>query len=294
MFAEGEIYRRTDIHDTYGGNRQSGISPSSRFPYIFIFTGASGQLHGYKDEWLNRQVFSYSGEGQKGDMQFTKGNMAVRDHIKNSKRIFLFEYVSRGVVRYVSEMTFLDFGYFETHDSSGSTRIGIKFFFQRVNVLSEYQVPEEFLAAKTLSEGSIEYGANVPNATERQGLVTSRVGQGAYRKSILHRWEFKCAVSGFADARVLIASHIVPWKNATDVERLDVDNGILLSPDYDALFDRHIISFENSGKIILPGNLTNRELEVLGISGKEKIQSLSEGNKKYLEAHRTVSTTYKV
>jgi len=116
-------------------------------------------------------------------------------------------------------------------------------------------------------------------------LVNSRVGQGAYRKSILHRWSHKCAATGFNDVRVLIASHIVPWKDSSDEQRLDVDNGILLSPDFDALFDKHLISFDTSGKIVLSSSLSRTSLKPLGVKGKEKIFNLTEGNKRYLENH---------
>ncbi|WP_071596984.1 HNH endonuclease signature motif containing protein [Niabella aurantiaca] len=68
----------------------------------------------------------------------------------------------------------------------------------------------------------------------------------------MHRWRFACAVTGYTKHEILIASHIVPWRHANNIERLDVHNGILLSPVYDALFDQHLISFENNGKIILP------------------------------------------
>ncbi len=60
----------------------------------------------------------------------------------------------------------------------------------------------------------------------------------------------------------------------------------MLSPDYDALFDRHLISFENSGKIILSNQIKNSDYLKLGISGKEQIKELSEGNRLYLESHR--------
>jgi hypothetical protein len=268
----------------YGGNRQSGICPSAKMPYIFIFTGASGQQHGYKDEWLNKEVFSYSGEGQKGNMQFTKGNLALRDHLSTSKRVFLFEYVAKGMVEFVTELAFLDYDFFETHDTAGAVRTGIKFFFKRVGE-SAYLIPEELNATRLITEPEVPYQIRMPNSTERSGLVTSRVGQGAYRKSILHRWEYKCAASGFGDTRVLIASHIVPWKDSTDDQRLDVDNGILLSPDYDALFDRQLISFETSGKIILSSDINLESLKSIGISGKERIRGLSEGNRTYLAQH---------
>lgn len=284
MFVEDQIYRRKDIHDLYGGNRQSGICPSAKAPYIFIFTGLSGEQHGYKDEWLNEDVFSYTGEGQIGDMQFTRGNLALRDHVILSKRVFLFEYVAKSLVKYVGELTFLDCDYFETHDTEGNLRNGIKFFFRRVGDL-KYQIPEELNLSEIPREPTEAYEIIAPNSTERKGLVTSRVGQGAYRKSIMHRWEYKCAASGFNDIRVLIASHILSWKNSTDVQRLDVDNGILLSPDYDGLFDKHLISFESSGKIILGSEVSIKSLKALGITGQERIRGLTTGNKQYLDQH---------
>jgi 5-methylcytosine-specific restriction protein A len=284
MFIEGQTLKRRDIHDMYGGNWQSGICPSAKMPYIFIFSGSSGQQHGYKDEWLNEDVFSYSGEGQSGDMQFTKGNLALRDHLSQGKRVFLFHYFEKGIVRYMSELSFLDYGFFPTHDTSGNSRIGIKFFFKKVGE-TKYKIPDELSSVNQVLDPKESYGINPPNETERIGLVTSRVGQGAYRKSILHRWSYQCAATGFNDTRVLIASHILPWKDANDEQRLDVDNGILLSPDFDALFDKHLISFEQSGKIIIPENGSTNSLKSLGITGQEKIQKLSEGNKEYLKHH---------
>ncbi len=285
MFNEEQLYRRSDIHDMYGGNRQSGICPSAKAPYIFIFTGSSGQQHGYKDEWLNEDVFSYTGEGQSGDMEFTKGNLALRDHLSIGKRVFLFEYIAKGTVKFISELSFLDCDFFETHDTSGDLRIGIKFFFNRVGE-HKYSIPDELKRTRSFSDPTETYGSiRKPNSTERSGLVTSRVGQGAYRKSILHRWSYRCAVTEYSDTRILIASHIQPWKDSTDEQRLDVDNGILLSPDYDALFDKHLISFESSGKIVLGKEIRESSFETLGLSGKEKILSLTSGNKEYLEKH---------
>ena len=71
---------------------------------------------------------------------------------------------------------------------------------------------------------------------------------------------------------LLIASHIVPWRDADDSERLDVDNGILLSPNYDALFDRHLISFNDDGQIMLSESVPKDLTASLSISGKEKIK----------------------
>ena len=284
MFEIGKIYKRSLIHDQYGGNRQSGISASAKTPYIFIFTGAEGKQYGYRDSWENEHIFSYSGEGQVGDMKFTMGNFALKEHLNNGKRVFLFKYIHKGFVEFISEVELFDFDYYLTPDRNGEIRTGIKFFFTKPNV-QPYNIPQELFNLKE-PEGILDYIQ--PNATERQGLTTTRVGQGAYRKSILHRWKYQCAATRFGDIRVLIASHIVPWKDATDKERLDVDNGILLSPDFDALFDRHLISFEDNGKVILSQKLEKSNYQLLGVTGKEKIIGLSDGNKKYLSEHRSI------
>ena len=285
-FIPGQVYRRrNDIHYIYGGNWQGGICPSSTYPFIFIFSGKSGHQHGYQDGWDNPNVFSYTGEGQVGDMQFTRGNLALRDHKQKGKRVFLFEAVSRGYVKFVSEVEVFDADYFETHDSSGGMRIGIKFFFKRAGAHIPLY-PELSTESPVLTDPQVCLELNRPTVTERKGLVTSRVGQGAYRKGIIHRWEYKCAVTGCDKLDVLIASHIVPWAKSTDEERLDIHNGILLSPTYDALFDRSLISFENNGNIILSDAIDYEAYKKIGVSGTERIANLSRYNIEYLERHR--------
>jgi predicted restriction endonuclease len=193
--------------------------------------------------------------------------------------------VKTGYVKFVSELEFFDTGYFETHDTLGKERIGIKFFFKKAGV-QLYIKPQDLELNQIAAEDHNPYKIIMPDSTERRGLVTSRVGQGAYRKSVMHRWEYQCAVTDFNDPRILIASHIVPWRDATDDQRLDVNNGILLSPTYDALFDKHLISFEDTGKIILSDQIERSAFELIGVTGKESIRDLSDGNKLYLDQHR--------
>lgn len=286
-FIPNQLYnRRQDVNAQYGGSWQNGISTSARRPFIFIFSGKSGEQHGYKDGWDNPNVFSYTGEGQTGDMKFTKGNLALRDHVKNGKRVFLFESAGKGMVRFISEVEVFDVDYFETHDTSRNKRIGIKFFFKRKSTYLPANL-ELLNIVSDVAEPLVDYTFKMPNETERKGLITSRVGQGAYRKRIIHRWEYKCAVTGFDRLDVLIASHIVSWKDASDNERLDVHNGILLSPAYDALFDRHLITFENNGKIVLSSTIEIEAFNKIGIIGNERIRNFSDYNAGYLETHRT-------
>lgn len=284
-FIENQILQRSQIHDRFGGNRQSGISSSDRFPYIFIFFGKSGQQHGYKDRWENDQVFSYTGEGQSGDMRFVRGNLQLLHQRKSGKKVFLFEALGTGLVRYAGELEIYDFDYFPSQDRNGLERTAIKFFLKRTGSSLDYQPAET--RQLHLGEAPIpSYSYTPPNETEREGLIISRVGQGAYRKSLLHRRHFRCAVTQYENKEILIASHIVPWKDSSNEERLDVDNGILLSPNYDALFDRHLIGFQDNGKIILSRPFSESDYPSLGISGKEVIRNLSQYNYPYLERHR--------
>lgn len=126
-----------------------------------------------------------------------------------------------------------------------------------------------------------------PNKTERSGILTSRVGQGYYRQQILEKWKRKCPVTGCDLKEILIASHILKWSDASDTERLDPDNGILLSPNVDALFDKHLISFSDDGEIILSNKLNANVLSQLGIPLATRIQ-VSTGMKPYLAKHRAI------
>ena len=220
-------------------------------------------------------------------MIFDRGNLALRDSIQTGKRIFLFEILGGGNVRFVSEVEFFDCDYFETKDRDGNLRRGIKFFLKRVGVYIKVKPNDlkPLMVADSDSPGYLPL-YRIPNETERSGLVTSRVGQGAYRKRIIHRWEYQCAVTGFDKLNLLIASHIVPWAEANNEERLDVNNGILLTPNYDALFDKHLISFEKDGCIILSDSISTDAYRRIGVTGVEKIKGLNSVNHEYLERHR--------
>ncbi|MCF2874307.1 MULTISPECIES: HNH endonuclease [unclassified Tenacibaculum] len=126
-----------------------------------------------------------------------------------------------------------------------------------------------------------------PDITERKGMVNSRVGQGYYREQILEKWNYKCAITESNIYTVLIASHIVPWKDATEEERLDPENGILLSPNYDALFDKHLITFEENGSILFSSSIDIEELKKLGIQANAKIK-VNDEMKPYLKKHRAL------
>ena len=127
MFEIGKIYnRRSEIHNKYGGQERGGISTPAKFPYIFIFTGNSGEQYGYTDGYNKEGVFNYTGEGQKGDMKMAKGNLAIRDHQKNGKKIYLFEKVGSGY-NFVGLCNYIDDRIEKLKDGNGELRDAIVF-----------------------------------------------------------------------------------------------------------------------------------------------------------------------
>ena len=92
----GTTYMRKELVERYGGQLQAGIWTPKEFPTVFIFSGDSGKTYGYSDDWTEDGVFRYTGEGQVGDMTFTGGNRAIRDHKQNSKELLLFKDLGKG------------------------------------------------------------------------------------------------------------------------------------------------------------------------------------------------------
>ena len=85
----GAVYRRSELHERFGGQKQGGIATPTGSPAILLFTGSAGGQHGYADGWKSG-VFCYFGEGQRGEMLWVRGNSAVRDHASASKDLLLF------------------------------------------------------------------------------------------------------------------------------------------------------------------------------------------------------------
>jgi len=125
-----------------------------------------------------------------------------------------------------------------------------------------------------------------PKTTERRALVQSRIGQGLFRENLIRRWNGRCAVTGLDLVAVLRASHIKPWRDCNNAERLDTYNGLLLSPSYDAAFDAGLITFDDAGGLIVSAQLTPERSARLGLSTSARIPGLADQNRRYLAHHR--------
>ena len=122
--------------------------------------------------------------------------------------------------------------------------------------------------------------------TAKQQLVNARIGQGLFRSRV-ELIEPSCRVTGLTDRRFLRASHIKPWAHSDNRERLDGQNGLLLSPHVDHLFDRGFITFANDGALIVCESLPRSVLSAWKVSSSVIAKPLLQGQEVYMEYHRT-------
>ena len=120
--------------------------------------------------------------------------------------------------------------------------------------------------------------------TEKQNLTLSRIGQGKFRNELINYW-FGCSISKLDKVNLLVASHIKPWRESNNFERLDVFNGLLLLPNYDKLFDKGYINFDDKGKIRISKYLNENDLKILNVNPEIKLINIENKHKEYLQYH---------
>lgn len=185
-----EYHRRSDLHEQYGGSRQSGISSSRSHDVIFIFTGQSGEQHGYQDTYdPHSGMFLYTGEGQIGDMEFVRGNKAILDHSKNKKHLLLFEQTTRGYCRYLGEYVYVSHHWDERPDTEGNNRRAIIFELGQtaLDSLNEYglvESQEPYLKSPLSPTSPLRELRNAAVTGKTKGTDTRSVQKKIYVRSL--------------------------------------------------------------------------------------------------------------
>ncbi len=119
---------------------------------------------------------------------------------------------------------------------------------------------------------------------DREAIVKVRVNQDEFRDRLLKRYS-KCCLCGVSEPSLLTASHIKPWAESEPDEKLDVDNGFLLCPNHDKLFDRGYISFTDEGNIMISKSLSDTDSLFMNVNPLMRVE-LNSKNKEYLAFHR--------
>ena len=124
--------------------------------------------------------------------------------------------------------------------------------------------------------------------TEKQALIKARRGQGLFRRNVA-RIERFCRVTHVDRPEHLIGSHIKPWRESDNRERLFEGNGLLLTPTIDHLFDRGFISFENNGELLISPVAHEESINKMGVVTNHivNVGGFADSQKDFLEFHRT-------
>ncbi len=129
----------------------------------------------------------------------------------------------------------------------------------------------------------------LPIATEAERLVVQRIGQNVFRDALMDLWAGRCALTGLAQPELLRASHMKPWAAcATDAERLDPYNGLLLAAHWDAAFDRGLVTFDDDGLPVAAAELRPDARALLGLDDADQglRLALRPEHRHYLAWHR--------
>jgi putative restriction endonuclease len=135
-------------------------------------------------------------------------------------------------------------------------------------------------------EATIESDSLIPD-TDREALIVARRGQGLFKQRVM-QIENRCRVTGVNNPVHLVGSHCKPWRDSSNEERLDGENGLLLTPSIDHLFDRGFIGFENSGELIVSPVAHAPSLNRMGVATDRVVNvgTFTSGQKHFLEYHR--------
>ena len=172
---------------------------------------------------------------------------------------------------------------FVVKDTTGNRMysIALKWYRAFIAAFSTEEVFAKEEEKKILSDPNIKI-------TERQAIVKSRIGQGQFRENLLLKYK-KCVITGIDIPQVLVASHIKPWAACDNSERLDVNNGLILSATYDRLFDSGLISFNERGNLLISKFVSDANRVLLSLDAKREYQiGYSLFMRDYLQYHNDV------
>lgn len=90
--------------------------------------------------------------------------------------------------------------------------------------------------------------------TEVKRAVNIRLAQRFFRRAVLASFETRCCVTEIQQPELLIASHIVPWRQSTE-HRTNPKNGLCLSRLHDGAFDKGLIAVDPEYRLIISKEL---------------------------------------
>ena len=171
---------------------------------------------------------------------------------------------------------------YSTKHAMGDFRSGLNKFLAFVN--SDYMKKYNDSILSEINKIQADKGLKI---TEKDAIVQSRIGQGSFRRKLIDYWH-GCSISACHLTDILVASHLKPWRDADNFERLDVYNGLLLLPNYDRLFDLGYMSFDVNGIAVYSKLLSVSDKKILGLKPDLHLINIESAHKKYLKYHNDI------
>ena len=201
-----------------------------------------------------------------------------RGYVNSSDKIYkLIREISLPLVSYISAMRL---------DYNGRPMFYLKLFADFEEIEKRKAFIENYGSIRQTEEETF-FGVR---EQEKKHLIRySREGQDEYRRKLLEECPF-CPITMINEESLLIASHIKPWAVSDPKERIDPNNGFILSPLYDKLFDRGYITFSNDKRVSISNWLSRQVKERIGIKENQLFQFLpmNDSRARYLEYHRNM------
>lgn len=266
----GQAYERPFLAKLWGYQSFHALSkgvvtPAGTKVIIFFVTKEKQEALTQYNDYIDGDMLFWEGEEKHSS------DKRVIEAGKNMDEIHLF-------YREVHHTPFIYFGKISMTDYQLRENTPSEFVF-RIEALSS-----EIDAFKEVREHAAEYKTLA--VTEQEQIIVSRLGQGNFRRNVIRLWG-SCSVTGLQTVSLLRASHIKPWKNSDNNERLTPYNGLLLIPDYDFLFDRGYISFKNSGNVVVSQRLSPFARKVFDVREDLQLRKVFPESREYLEFHRS-------
>lgn len=220
--------------------------------------------YGLQISWRNDEKTEFNSirlapPDKEGDVQKEKDIFAMRNNIENSIPLGIIYKIEAG--KYLC----LGLGICTAERSDGT------FIIKPYNPLK--------------IKDALNLTSDIPESLITEFISTSkkRIGQDKFRKSLLER-SSRCEICGISAIHTR-ASHVKPWAVAENDERLDVENGLLLCPNHDHLFDKGYISFNKKGIMLISDELTDTDKILFNLNDQKEFKFTAK-QKEYLDYHR--------
>ena len=251
-------------------------------------------IHGYNDvmkkqdidELIKQSVSDTDNWILLSDLCYNRSNIANFDKFETD--IHLFERLEKGYYRLLGEnYPYTGFILWQKKEDGIERIIGEWYcgYLKAWNPTNFLSISEYDKACSDLVNEVTDYVDNCSAVgMDKETLTKVRINQSVFRDRLLSRYG-KCCLCGVKDKRLLNASHIKPWCISDAKEKVDVDNGLLLCPNHDRLFDLGLITFDDDGEIMISDVLNSNDRIFMNVFDDMKIQ-MSDGNRAYMKYHR--------